>query len=87
MSTDGWEGYDLLVPSERQAKWWHVADSQIEELVRGHDADDAADVAVAVPEDLPKDLPKLSELSELSEIEAEKPWKVSDEALERLSLG
>ena len=81
LSTDGWE-YTKVVPEERAAKWWHVADAQIEQLLGKEEALKEALKEELVAEPLAEPL----KVEPSDALEPEKPWKVSDEALERLSL-
>jgi len=89
--TDGWEVPDTLPApisadvNAAPAKWWHVSDERILEMLQGQDSRSVA-VEEVQPEEPVEDLspPLPSHGSVTPDNEKEKVWKVSDEELERL---
>lgn len=85
--TDGWEVPDTAAASAEAApaKWWHVRDERILEMLQPPALAPARSVEEVQPEELVEDLsPSPSPGSVTPEKEKEKSWKVSDEELERL---
>ena len=94
--TDGWEVPAATVasaaPSAASKKWWHVADAEIERMLAEKQGKDQV---VSFPRDVERvsqvepveevaEVPEVPEPSEDGEEkEKEKPWKVTDEQLQR----